>query len=338
MAFDRRTLLLGMGLTLASACARAEKRRGRAVKSDPLWPAFKSAFLDPSGRIVDNGNGGISHSEGQSYALLLALWNDDRATFDAVLGWTERTLARQDMALFSWRYDPRAGNPVSDPNNATDGDIAIAWALAEAARQWRAPAYAQRSTAIRAAIRSHLVVERFGQQLLLPGLNGFAGGQGVTLNPSYYLWPALDLFRQLEGDAAWGRVIADGEALLARARFGPLALPTDWIDVTGRDSVVPAANRPPRFGFDAIRAPLYAQAGKRLALVAPVRDYWRSYAANQRPIPAFVDVQSGEVAPYALSQGGMEVATRIMGIAPPPTSLAPDYYAAALQMLARHLL
>src|SRR5690606_13952978 len=133
------------GLTLASACARAEKRQGRSAKSDPLWPAFKSAFLDPTGRIVDNGNGGISHSEGQSYALLLALWNDDRATFDTVLAWTERTLSHPDMALFSWRYDPRAANPVADPNNATDGDIAIAWALAEAGRKWRDPAYAKRS-------------------------------------------------------------------------------------------------------------------------------------------------------------------------------------------------
>lgn len=338
MGFDRRTILLGMGLTLASACARAEKRQGRGMKNDPLWPAFKSAFLDPSGRIVDNGNGGISHSEGQSYALLFALWNDDRAAFDTVLGWTERTLARQDMALYSWRYDPRSATPVADPNNATDGDIAIAWALAEAGRHWRNPAYAERSKAIRAAIAEHLILERHDRQLLLPGLNGFDGAQAVTLNPSYYLWPALDLFRQLDGNARWGRVITDGEALLGRARFGPLALPTDWIDVTGRDSVVPAAGRPPRFGFDAIRAPLYAQAGGRLGLVTPVRDFWRSYAANQRPTPAFVDVQSGEVAPYALSAGGMEIASRVMGTTPPAGGLAPDYYAAVLQMLARHLI
>lgn len=338
MAFDRRTIVLGLGLSLASACARAEKRQGRSMKGDPLWPAFKSAFLDPSGRIIDNGNGGISHSEGQSYGLLLALWNDDRATFDRVLGWTERTLARQDMALYSWRYDPRSATPVADPNNATDGDIAIAWALAEAGRHWRNQDYAERSAAIRAAIAGHLILERYDRQLLLPGLNGFVGGQAVTLNPSYYLWPALDLFRQLDGSARWGRMIADGEALLGRARFGPLGLPTDWIDVTGRDSVVPAAGRPPRFGFDAIRAPLYAQAGRRLSLIAPARDFWRSYAANQRPIPAFVDVRSGEVAPYALSSGGMEIASRIMGVTPPAGGLAPDYYAAVLQMLARHLI
>lgn len=361
MGFDRRTMVIGMGLAMATACARAEKHgekrgekhgedrarprddylvsqpKGNAAPGGVNWPSFKAAFVDPTGRIVDNGNGGVSHSEGQSYGLLLALWNDDHDAFDAILRWTESTLAHADAALFAWRYDPRAANPVSDPNNATDGDVAIAWALAEAAKKWRRPAYAQRSTAIRAAIRSRLVVERFDRHLLLPGINGFDGEQAVTLNPSYYLWPALDTFHRLDGDAAWGRVIADGEALMARARFGPLALPTDWIDINGHDSVVPANGRPSRFGFDAIRAPLYAQAGGRTALVTPVRQFWQAYAGNRQPIPAWVDVRSGEVAPYTLSAGGMAIAADVLGNVAPPTQLSSDYFAASLQMLAAHL-
>jgi endoglucanase len=356
MGFDRRTLLIGMGLTLATACARAEKRgenrtekqsgsrsarpiekrRETAVTGGVDWPSFKASFLDPSGRVVDNGNGGVSHSEGQSYGLLLAVWNDDQPIFDTIWKWTESTLAHQDMALFSWRYDPRAAIPVNDPNNATDGDIAIAWALAQASHKWRNPAYAQRSSAIRGAIRSKLVIERFGRQLLLPGLNGFNSEPNATLNPSYYLWPALDAFRDLDGDAAWGKIIGDGEALMEKARFGPLALPTDWIDVTGHDSVMPAAGRPARFGFDAIRVPLYAQAGRRTELVAPIRQYWQGYTGNHQPIPAWVDVQSGEVAPYALSAGGAAIAANILG-GSAPDRLSTDYFAASLQMLAAHL-
>jgi endoglucanase len=30
---------------------------------DPMWTTFRQLYLDASGRIVDNGNGGISHSE-----------------------------------------------------------------------------------------------------------------------------------------------------------------------------------------------------------------------------------------------------------------------------------
>ena len=57
---------------------------------------------------------------------------------------------------------------------------------------------------------------------------------------------------------------------------------------------------------------------------------------RQQPIPAWVDVQSGEVAPYALSAGGMAIAGKIMGL-PQPVGLSTDYYAASLQMLAGKL-
>ena len=336
MGFDRRMVVMGMGMTLATSCARAGQRGNGAMNGNVDWPTFKAAFLDPEGRIIDNGNGGISHSEGQSYGLLLALGYNDRDGFEHILNWTERTLAQADTGLFRWRYDPRAADPVADPNNATDGDIMIAWALAEAARQWRVPAYAQRSAAIRAAIRSRLVLERHGRLLLLPGMTGFVQDKAVTLNPSYYLWPALDAFARLDGRQAWGQVIEDGEALMALAGFGPLGLPTDWIDVTGHDALAPAAGRPARFGFDAIRVPLYAKAGKRAALLNPVRTFWQGYATSGRPIPAWVDVLSGEVAPYALSAGGEAIAARVMGTAA-PTTLSPDYYAASLQMLATRL-
>lgn len=341
MDVDRRSLLVGLGLTLTAACAQAGpnksrqagKGKGAKMAGSPLWSSFKAAFLDPSGRIIDNGNGGISHSEGQSYGLTFALWNDDRAAFDAILHWTETVLAKRDMALFAWKYDPCAPDPVGDKNNATDGDMLIAWTLAQAADQWGEPRYAERSAMIRAAIRSNLVMERAGRLLLLPGLQGFVTPTAVTLNPSYYIWPALDAFARLDGRQVWGQVVADGEAIMRSARFGPLNLPTDWIDINPAGTVVPAAGRAARFGFDAIRVPLYAHAGKRDALLPPIRQYWRGYIDTKRPIPAWVDVLSGEVAPYALSAGGMAVAANILGV-PAPTGLSPDYYGASLQMLA----
>jgi endoglucanase len=294
------------------------------------WAGFKLRFMDVDGRIIDNGNGGVSHSEGQSYGLMMAEAAGDRAGFDAVYRWTEAKLARADVALYSWRYDPRAPDPVADHNNATDGDLLIAYALAKAANRWREPRYAARSQAIVGAIGSRLVRSVGGRMLLLPGLEGFSNSARTTINQSYYVWPALDLFAKTGDGAIWRRVITDGEALFAAARFGARRLPTDWIDVSNAGAVSPAADKPPRFGFDAIRVPLYASATGRNALIEPIRTWWRTMPPEQ--IPAWADVVSGQVAEYPLSAGGQAVVSRVLGTRA-PTVLANDYYAAALQCL-----
>ncbi|MGC4252383.1 MAG: glycosyl hydrolase family 8 [Sphingobium sp.] len=336
MGFNRRVMMFGAGMALLAGCTRPVRGKEAGQSQYDRWTSFKAAFLDPSGRIVDNGNGGVSHSEGQGYGLYLALVHDDAAAFNLILEWTERNLARPDMALYSWRYDPRQAKPVGDPNNATDGDIFIAWALAGAARKWGEEKFAGRSAEIRKAIRDNLIVERFGRRLLLPGLQGFAAPDKVTLNLSYYVWPALDAFHALDGKGGWDRVIADGQALLALARFGQYELPADWGELTGHASLRPAMDRPPRFGFDAIRIPLYAHAKGRGALLSPIRRFWQAYREKGQTPPAWIDVVSGEAASYPLSEGGEAIIAKLNGIRT-EMPLSSDYYAASLQMLAAAL-
>lgn len=338
----RRMLMATATLALAVGCSKQGESKAVPPKNtaskpiDPMWAAFRQLYLDRSGRIVDNGNGGISHSEGQGYGMLIATLAGDRAAFETMALWTQNTLGRQDVALHAWRYDPRQGG-VNDWNNATDGDILIAWALGRAAAQWGNDAWAQRARDIRKAIRQRLVVDRFGQHLLLPGLVGFDNGQSVTLNPSYFIWSAFDAFSRLDGEETWGPVIESCEAILRQARFGPQALPTDWIAVGADGRVAPAPDKPPRFGFDAIRVPLYAVAGRRAALVAPVADYWRAQTAGGKAPSAWIDVTTGEQAPYALSPGGMDVVKRVLGQPLEKEALAQDYYGCVLQLLC-HLL
>lgn len=334
MAVDRRTFSLGMLMALTAACNTGGNQGRAQVVKDSFWTAWRDRFVSPEGRVVDTGNGGISHSEGQSYGLILALRAGDRAAFERIAKWTHDTLAREDMALHSWRYDPRQPVPVSDPNNATDGDLVIAWALALAGKRWAHAPWLDRAAQIRAAIREHCVVAKFGRQLLLPGVVGFDYPGQVQVNPSYFVWPALDHFAKIDGAGTWASVIHDAEAVTRLARFGPHQLPCDWVVVTGRDDIAPAPGKPPRFGYDAIRVPLYAAVGGRAALVQPVADWWRSCLAQHRAIPAFIDVVTGEEANYALSSGGSAIVGRLIGT-PAPTGLDTDYFSASLQMLAR---
>lgn len=337
MAFDplrfaRRDFILGGIAVLTAACAKVPS--GNAKVRQGFWPAFRERFITPAGRVIDNGNGNISHSEGQGYGMLLASLNNDRETFDSLARWTAETLRRNDMALHAWKYDPRDAVAVADRNNATDGDILIAWALARAAKAWKRSDYARQSTEIRSAIRSRLVVERAGHLVLLPGLQGFSDAHRTVVNPSYYIWSALDAFAALDGDGVWGPVITDAESVVRDGRFGAAHLPCDWIDVGPGGVLAPAKGRDPRFGFDAIRVPLYAVAGRRASLVAPVADWWRAQGGHP---PAWIDVVTGETAPYPLGAGGMAVLRRTLGQPSPPEGLDTDYYSAALQTLARAL-
>ena len=352
MVFDRRSVLLMAGSGLVAACsggAVANRHDASANVSDEMdnkvvkpvlatgsfaaaWSAFKGTFVQADGRVVDTGNNGISHSEGQGYGMVLAARAGDRKAFDAIFAWTEKTLARPNDALFFWRYDPRAATPLNDPNNATDGDMLIAWGLMEAAARWKERHLSERAAAIRAALHDTMLLQVAGEVYLLPGGTGFTRDGHVTLNPAYYVWPALQRFRAVDGAARWDPVMRGGTTLLARARFGPQALPTDWVDVAADGSMAPAADRPPRFGFDAIRVPLYLSLVGRSGQADNIARFWKSYGT--RPIPAWIDVRSGETAPYPLSPGGMAVVHRLLGrtlAAPAPQS---DYYAAVLQALA----
>ena len=337
MDIERRAVLLAGLTTLMSGCARATQPAPQPHRDIAGWADFKARFLDGDGRVIDTGNGGISHSEGQGYAMVVAEAAGDRAAFERLHGWTEKNLARPHDALFSWRYDPRQPVPVNDPNNASDGDILIAWALMRAGRRWGQRVWQARARDIRMAIHDHLVQVRGPRTLLLPGITGFDHPDRTTINPSYYIWPALDQFRAADGDDQWGRLIRDGERLIVDARFGPLALPTDWIDIATDGRASPAADKPALFGLDAIRVPLYLTLGGRQQRADAIARFWRSYIDQKRPVPAWVDVRSGETASFAVSAGGCAVVRRLLGDAAPPCSPQPggeDYYSSVLRLIA----
>ena len=112
--FRRRVLIpllapvLAAPPTLAATPSRrAASAGGEAAILDSLeWLAFCGRFLRPDGRVVDTSNGGISHSEGQGYAMLAAVRADDQGSFVRMLAWTLGNLKRREDNLCSWRYQP----------------------------------------------------------------------------------------------------------------------------------------------------------------------------------------------------------------------------------------
>jgi endoglucanase len=304
-----------------------------ASASPAQWNDFKARFVQPEGRVVDTGNRGISHSEGQGFAMVMAVANNDRATFDKLWTWTDRNLSRPDTRLFVWRYDPNAVNPVSDQNNATDGDLMIAWALLRAQARWSAPAYGRASLLIRQAILTRLAVHQGDRTLLAPGETGFVRTDSLTVNPSYAVMPALDAFAAAEPRSQWPLVRDQSLKLLRDAKFGAFNLPTDWVRVDQAGGLWSEPDKPAQFGFDAVRTALYLCWSGRCndkANEGP-RRFWQSSRGPGRRAPAWVDVGTGAVANFPASAGMDSVAQLLLNGAGPGDGVrGEDYYSAAL--------
>jgi endoglucanase len=295
------------------------------------------------GRVIDTGNGGISHSEGQGYGMLLAAGCGDRERFDRIWAWTRRSLQVRDDRLFAWKWQPQAGGggAVADRNDASDGDLLVAWALRLAAETWQVPAYRLAADLVLADVKRLLVVDsRFGP-VLLPGTQGFAGPGKLVVNPSYWVYPALAAAARADADPVWGRLAASRTAILGAARFGEHTLPPDWLDIAAEAK--PAAGFPPVFGFNAIRVPLYlswSEQPDRPELMAPFLALPAAFGGPER-VPATIDVLTGKPAEYPLPAGGQAVlrlaAARAAGARPDLPALDPkdDYYSSTLLLLTK---
>lgn len=266
------------------------------------WQSYKQRFID-QGRVIDSGNQQISHSEGQGYGMLLAEINGDRAAFDSLWNWTHKNLYREDIGLFSWRYDPK-NHQVNDRNDATDGDMLIGWALLRAGNRWNEKRYIDASLGIQRALLSHAVINWAGKSVMLPGVEGFTDKDFINLNPSYFIFPAWRDFYGYSHRAEWRKMIDDGLTLLDAMRFGEHHLPVDWVTVNKDGTVEPAADWPARFGFDAVRIPLYLNwYQKDLPQNRIFSSFWEKQP--EWNAPAWINVFTGTVAEYPLP-GGMQ--------------------------------
>ncbi|MCP5541682.1 MAG: hypothetical protein H7A53_12345 [Akkermansiaceae bacterium] len=231
------------------------------------WDAYKRTCLSPEGRVMDTANGNITHSEGIGYGMLLAVHFNDRPAFEAMWTWAAKKLRVRADSLFAWSWKPAPGSidgegAVPDTNNASDGDILIAWALLRAAARWP-EAGNHRSEALRilSDLRAACVRRSAIGPVLLPGSQGFVRENGdLVLNPSYWVWPAFEAFAAADLEPeTWLDLSASGLRLVRAGRFGSKRLPGDWVVLRADNRIeLPApGDFNTEFGYNAVRVPLY---------------------------------------------------------------------------------
>lgn len=301
------------------------------------WSLYVESFVDSSGRVIDGPNGNISHSEGQGYGLLLSVLAEDRASFERILSFTSTELLLREDGLAAWRWEPDATPNVTDTNNATDGDILIAYALKRANTLWGDPSYGERAQAMVETIGRTMLIEADGLPAIMPGELGFSGDDEdrvPVLNLSYWVFEALPIFADMDPSVDWEGVYDTGLELARRAAVTKAGIPADWVQMTD-GGVEPAPDFPPEFGYNNIRVPVYMM---RAGIKA---DYLGPYRRNADETGLYkVNVVSGaRVEPigepgYRLIRAAMEcVAAGTMVPDDLRTLSATSYYAATLQLL-----
>lgn len=281
--------LVGLAMLLAGLmpAAAAQTDQADTVREDYIvgaWWLYKSAFVE-NGRVIDRSNGNISHSEGQGYGMLLAVAADDRDGFNAIWKWTSSELYVRGDDLAAWKWDPGAAPHVGDTNNASDGDLLIAWALLRAGNKWGEKQYTDRAVSIvNTLAREAIVTDPVHGVLLLPAVKGFSNSEqtdGPVVNLSYWIFPAIEELGTISAEFPAKALIASGVDLLKTARFGSSQMPSDWISLKGAHPR-PAQKFAQNFGYDAVRIPLYAAwyGRQQPALLSKVYEQWNKTGEN----------------------------------------------------------
>ena len=282
------------------------------------------------GAALDNDNGDIWHTESLGVSMLAAVAVRDDMLF-ALMDQQARMIRRPD-GLHSWKVVQGA---VADRNNATDGDLFIAWAYLQAATAFstsRAPYLALAQQTLDAIVK-HCVRQTPHGWVLVPGAEGFfdAAGKVKTVNLSYWIYPALQAFARHEPKGPWSTLIESGRKITGYSYFGEHALPPDWLELS--TPVKPDVSLSTRFSYDAMRIPLYLHLAG-YGQDATVSRCLKFYGKTQK---TWADLTNGQTSPYGIDPSADIVVRQLRSNRLQPATiknLPAKYFPASLAVLA----
>lgn len=247
-----------------------------------VWAAYRDAYIEADGRVVDRGHGGITTSEGQAYAMVRAVWVDDRGTFERVRAWTRDHLQGGDpLALPAWKWgEGEDGWGVLDRQPAADADQWMAWALIRAARRWGDTGATVQARGMLTRLWEEETQETPLGRVVLPG-PWAKGASPLRVNPSYWLPFAWRDFAAVDPERPWMELVPVAYTLWDVCAQ-PSGLPPDWcsLDEAGR-AVAPAIAADSDFGFEAFRVGWTLAAERR----------WHGEKRAKRPLRAFQELR-----------------------------------------------
>lgn len=227
------------------------------------WVSYKNNFIQDGGRATDPYLENVTTSEGQSYALLRAVQEDDKVAFDQLWGWTKKNL-QNNNGLFSWKWGRRDDGTLGriDEGTASDADEDIATALLFASKRWQNPQYLADAKVIIDGIWKYEVKELNGGYYLVAG-NWAKNHDTVITNPSYFAPASYKLFASVSS-YNWKALTDNSYDLLtqcSKASFhdnipSAVFIPPEWCELSPDGTVgIPSEEslRDSNYGYNAVR-------------------------------------------------------------------------------------
>jgi endoglucanase len=184
--------------------------------------AFFSRYVKPDGRVARTDQGGDTVSEGQAYAMLLAVALDDKPRFDRVWGWTRENLQRSD-GLLAYHWE---NGHVDSTESATDADLDAARALVLAGKRFGSEDYKTAGVRVGEAVLRIETSEVSGLPVIVAG--PWARSGTPVVNPSYFSPRAYADLASARADARWDDVAGTSRAIETALTDAGQKLPPDW--------------------------------------------------------------------------------------------------------------
>lgn len=226
------------------------------------WESYKLNYIHNNSYVIDPANN-LTTSEGQSYALLQAVWLNDKKTFDGVWKWTKDNLIN-DSGTIAWstKVSKTGVVTINDAGSAADGDTDTALALIFASKKWKQSSYLADARELLDAVWKLEVKELNGKYYLVPG--PWAKGRNeVVVNPSYLSPYAYRIFAQADTEHPWKSLVDTSyEALegCTTATYGSttssVGLPPNWCALTSEGDYVQSSIdglSSTEYSYDAVR-------------------------------------------------------------------------------------
>ena len=229
---------------------------------ETTWSYYTKAFV-VDGRVRDPYTKNRTVSEGQSYLLLRAVWNNDRVIFESGWNWTKKNLQKRNndsLMAWLWGTDVSGVYGIKDSATASDADEDIALALLLANRRWGEPKYLEEAKKIIQDIWKHEVVKVDGKHYLVSSASA-RREDAYLVNPSYLSPASYKMFAEVDTTHDWPAVADSSYDLLEKLSVGTagaVRLPTDWVLLDAKSGAISSASKymtqtADQYGYDAFR-------------------------------------------------------------------------------------